>query len=273
VQIIGRTSDARPYKLIDKPQFTGCKGSLLDTSWVILYNNGEVIAMNDIGKHIRSIRTRQGMTQDQLAEALFVTRQSISNYETGKSRPDIDMLLRIADALHTDLDSLLYGPAPEAAQQAKKKWALISGIAFGVLLVTYQLLLLLFSDVWTTLFFAPVLLLRLTLRPAMFFALGWFLLHCAGMLWKIKPLTGKPVKTIRWILVGIGAAVALLLLPILISLLVAVYQHITVGDVSVVIPPIPVYTQIVNDLLTVTMKHSYMYAFLGAACQLFNIPR
>ena len=257
----------------DKLEFIGCKGSLLDKCAAYLYNNCEVMTMNNIGKHIRIIRTRQGMTQNQLAEALFVTRQSISNYETGKSRPDIDMLLRIADALHTDTNSLLYGPTPEITQQTKKKWALISGISFAVLLVAYQVLLLLFRDAWTTLFFAPILLLRLALRPGMYFALGWFILHCAGMLWKIRPLSGRSFNIIRGVLISIGATVVLLLLPTFISLLVAVYQHITTGSVSINIPPIPVYAQIVNDLLTVTMKHSYVYAFLGAAYRFFDFPR
>ena len=229
--------------------------------------------MNDIGKHIRLIRVRQGMTQDQLAEALFVTRQSVSNYETGKSRPDIDMLLRIADVLHTDLDSLLYGPAPEATQQLRKKWAIISALSFCLLTAAYYLILSLTGDPQKTYFYAPILLLRLTLRPGMFFALGWFLLHCAGMLWKIKPLNGKPVKIIRRIILCAGIAITVLLLPVLIALLIAIYQHIATGDVNVVIPPIPVYTQIANVLLTVTMKHSYAYAFLGAACRLFDIPR
>ena len=48
--------------------------------------------MRDIGKNIRALRTRRGLSQDQLAEALHVTRQTVSNYETGRSRPDVEML-------------------------------------------------------------------------------------------------------------------------------------------------------------------------------------
>ena len=42
--------------------------------------------MRDIGKNIRKLRTDIGMTQEELAEALFVTRQTVSNYETGISQ-------------------------------------------------------------------------------------------------------------------------------------------------------------------------------------------
>ena len=45
--------------------------------------------MRDIGKNIRELRLRAGFSQDELAERLFVTRQTVSNYEIGRSRPDV----------------------------------------------------------------------------------------------------------------------------------------------------------------------------------------
>ena len=41
--------------------------------------------MRDIGKSIRSLRQKRNISQDQLAQMLHVTRQTISNYETGGS--------------------------------------------------------------------------------------------------------------------------------------------------------------------------------------------
>ena len=41
--------------------------------------------MRDISKNIRDVRLRRGMSQEQLAQALHVTRQTVSNYETGVS--------------------------------------------------------------------------------------------------------------------------------------------------------------------------------------------
>ena len=41
--------------------------------------------MRDIGKNIRSLRQKRNISQDQLAQMLHVTRQTISNYETGVS--------------------------------------------------------------------------------------------------------------------------------------------------------------------------------------------
>lgn len=42
--------------------------------------------MRDISKNIREVRLRRGMSQEQLAQALHVTRQTVSNYETGVSQ-------------------------------------------------------------------------------------------------------------------------------------------------------------------------------------------
>ena len=52
--------------------------------------------MKQIGKHIKKLRMEQGMTQDQLAQALNVTRQAVSNWETGKTQPSIETLTAIA---------------------------------------------------------------------------------------------------------------------------------------------------------------------------------
>ena len=63
--------------------------------------------MANVGKNIRILRTRKKMTQDALAEKLFVSHQTVSNYETGKRIPDIDMLIRIADIYEVTLEQLL----------------------------------------------------------------------------------------------------------------------------------------------------------------------
>ena len=48
--------------------------------------------MRDIGKNIRSLRQKRNISQDQLAQTLHVTRQTTSNSESGRSRPDVEML-------------------------------------------------------------------------------------------------------------------------------------------------------------------------------------
>ena len=55
--------------------------------------------MQDIGKNIKHFRIAKALTQDKLSDKLYVTRQTISNYENGKSQPDIDMLTKISEIL------------------------------------------------------------------------------------------------------------------------------------------------------------------------------
>lgn len=65
--------------------------------------------MGRIGKNIKKARSEKGYTQEQLAQKLSVTRNTISNYETGHSNPDIEMLQMLAEALETDPNTLIYG--------------------------------------------------------------------------------------------------------------------------------------------------------------------
>ena len=53
---------------------------------------------NTVGKNIVKLRKEQGMSQEQLAQKLHVTRQAVSNWETGRSQPDLDMLEALASA-------------------------------------------------------------------------------------------------------------------------------------------------------------------------------
>lgn len=55
--------------------------------------------MANIGKNIRKIRRARGLTQDELAEKLFITRQTISGWENGRTQPGLDVLGELADAL------------------------------------------------------------------------------------------------------------------------------------------------------------------------------
>lgn len=76
--------------------------------------------MANVGKNIRILRTRKKMTQDALAEKLFVSRQTVSNYETGKTRPDIDTLVKIADIMEVDVNVLIHGmPSQENTRNAR----------------------------------------------------------------------------------------------------------------------------------------------------------
>ena len=56
--------------------------------------------MASISKNIKRLRKENNLTQDALAEKLFVTRQTISYWETGRNQPTLDMLGDLAIALN-----------------------------------------------------------------------------------------------------------------------------------------------------------------------------
>ena len=63
----------------------------------------------EMGKEIRRLWQDRGLTQEALADRLSVTRQAVSNWECGKTQPDIETLHRIADVLDITVEELIYG--------------------------------------------------------------------------------------------------------------------------------------------------------------------
>lgn len=59
------------------------------------------------GDRIKEHRLQMKMTQADVSKKLFTTRQTISNWEKGKSYPDLNMLIKISDLYHVSIDSLL----------------------------------------------------------------------------------------------------------------------------------------------------------------------
>ena len=69
-----------------------------------------------IGKKIQSARRKSGLTQEQLAAKVYVTRQAVSRWETEESEPGIDMRKLLASVLNVPITSLLDLPDAPACQ-------------------------------------------------------------------------------------------------------------------------------------------------------------
>lgn len=61
----------------------------------------------EIGRKLKEARLKKGLTQEQVARRLLVSRQRVSNWETEKSWPDIVSLIKFSDLRGVSLDSLL----------------------------------------------------------------------------------------------------------------------------------------------------------------------
>ena len=66
-----------------------------------------------LSEKLQNLRRAAGLSQEQLAEQLGVTRQAVSKWETGEGKPDIDNLLPLAKLLGTTVDYLLDDGADE----------------------------------------------------------------------------------------------------------------------------------------------------------------
>ena len=72
-------------------------------------------------ENLQFLRDRAGLTQEQLAERLEVSRQSVSKWESAASYPEMEKLLLMCDLFHTDLDTLLRGDARESCHDQSLK--------------------------------------------------------------------------------------------------------------------------------------------------------
>ena len=60
-----------------------------------------------LSKNLKIFRKRKGLTQENVAEALNVVRQTVSKWEKGISVPDADMLIRLAEVLDVSVSELI----------------------------------------------------------------------------------------------------------------------------------------------------------------------
>lgn len=75
----------------------------------------------ELGKRIAEIRKEHDLTQEGLAEICSVTRQTISNWETGKSYPDLETLVLISDTFDVSLDAMLKGDRKMVSEISKEQ--------------------------------------------------------------------------------------------------------------------------------------------------------
>lgn len=63
--------------------------------------------MNSLGYRLKTIRKKQHLTQEDIAEKLNINRVTYQGYETDKHKPDVDTLVLIADYFNISTDFLL----------------------------------------------------------------------------------------------------------------------------------------------------------------------
>ena len=167
--------------------------------------------MRDIGKNIRELRSRAGLSQNELAERLFVTRQTVSNYETGKTRPDVEQILRLAEIFGTDANAVLYGALSRDKQENTGfRTALGGGICVGMTALYFFLRRAADAYVGSTFQILPQMMVTALLRPLMLVSFGWFFMQLL-LLALPRKFPQKPwMRRVRWCLLAVLGVLGLL---------------------------------------------------------------
>ena len=142
----------------------------------------------ELANNLKYYREKAGFTQEQVANELRVTRQSISRWENGKSYPDLDNLVLISELYQVSIDHLikeneeLFKKIDQNAQEIQDKKQKLREIEQEVLQITSKekdesLLLLLLAAVSSLIFPLGLLLIGFVLirnkRQNRFYKLIW----------------------------------------------------------------------------------------------------
>ena len=130
---------------------------------------------------LKDARIQAGLTQEQVAEIIMVSRQTISNWENGKSLPDIVSIMNLSNLYQISIDELLKGD--KRMKEKIEKDANVAKVRERVL-VTTAVIALGFGIIYSISIFTG----------------GAFHEFCTG--------------AIQWVMLGVGTACALTLLNI-----------------------------------------------------------
>ena len=83
-----------------------------------------------IGKRIKEHRADTGMSQDDLAQRVYVSRQTISSWENDKTYPDVQSLIILSDVFGTTVDELVKGDVEDMEKAIERDARLMNRLAY-----------------------------------------------------------------------------------------------------------------------------------------------
>lgn len=186
--------------------------------------------MPAIYENLKTLRQTRGFSQAEVADAINVTRQTVSSYETGRTQPDLETLKHLAELYEADLYDVLYG-----GNRLQRKMKVLRRTAF-VISTVFLLSLLIHSALFliNNTFFTVENGTRITDENRQLLELRFAILDianyaaklgtgifCTGCLILLYPLITMenpiPVKTcIAW-LIGLIIATFLVVIPFMMN--------------------------------------------------------
>ena len=126
----------------------------------------------ELGKQIKTYRQEANMSQEELAYRVYVSRQTISNWENDKCYPDVKSLILLGEIFHVSLDKLIKGDVDIMKEVIKKeevekmnRYGVIYTVALGITVVS-ALPLFIWLGMWA---FIP-----------------WGIIYAVALYWGIK---------------------------------------------------------------------------------------
>ena len=134
----------------------------------------------ELAEQIKQRRIERGMSQEDLAERIYVSRQTISNWENDKTYPDVQSLLLLSEIFGTSVDSLIKGDVDTMTKTIEKDALTFKRLGFVMLVF---LLLMIAALVWLSAQLVvwdwpaeqtvPTVVLAVTLWGVVMFAATW----------------------------------------------------------------------------------------------------
>lgn len=103
----------------------------------------------EIGNQIKQHRAALNLSQEELSEQIYVTRQTLSNWENSKTYPDVNSLLRLSDVFGVTLDELVKGDIPKMKEQIKQSDIIAFKRASYILTAMYLVMVISALPLWT----------------------------------------------------------------------------------------------------------------------------
>ena len=150
---------------------------------------------------IQELRRQKGITQEELAEKLYVSRTAISKWESGRGYPNIDSLKAIATYFSVSVDELLSGNELLTLAEAdhKEKAQRTGDLIFGLLDCSAAMLLFLpFFGEKTGNIVKEVSLLGLS-GPRLYLRIGYYLIVIGMVVWGGLLLTLRSWQAPAWL--------------------------------------------------------------------------
>jgi transcriptional regulator with XRE-family HTH domain len=123
--------------------------------------------MTKISKNIKRLRNSQNISQEVLAERLFISRQAVSSWENDRTQPDIEMIGKLAEVFNVSVEELIYGEKRkiEIENEEPKQNNRLLIIIFSILGSAFVTIGLIFFIVFGWEYFGTVIKTALGLLP------------------------------------------------------------------------------------------------------------